>query len=222
MRLREAKLAACVTAIVLLTAGPVWAAQLASWQMNETAPPMIDSSPFGNHGTEMSGVTMTGSTYVFNGATSYVRVPDNGSLDPLDADITITALVMLNGSTMDDDSYDIFRKGLASSSGGDYKMEIKRMRGDPSIGKLNCVFRGTTNVPKIATRPNLLASPGWHTLQCRKTATAVQAIVDGRAFTKTVAAGPIDNDQSGMVGAKSPTDDNFDGSIDFITIDIGP
>jgi hypothetical protein len=227
---RTATLVTCVTAMVSLTAGPAWAALRASWEMGPPTQPnsvMDDSSGTGNHGTEWSGVTPVtedGRTaYLFNGATSYVRVPDNGSLDPLDAEITIEAAVKVNASTMDDDSWDIVRKGLSTTAGGDYKMEIKRIRGDPSVGKLNCVFRGTTNVARIATRPNLLAEPGrWYKLVCRKTATTVEAIVDeGRVFTKTVAAGRIDNDQPAMVGAKLTNDDNFDGWIDYIRINIG-
>ncbi len=40
-------------------------------------------------------------------------------------DITITASVRVNGESLNDDSYDVVRKGLSTTAGGDYKMEIK-------------------------------------------------------------------------------------------------
>ena len=44
---------------------------------------MIDSSRHHNNGTP-NRVVRTGSSYVFNGSTSHIAVPDNHSLDPAD------------------------------------------------------------------------------------------------------------------------------------------
>jgi hypothetical protein len=227
---RKAALTTVVAAFLLLTASPAWADLRASWQMNETSGQMIDSSSYGNHssaptsedpdGDGVVNVARDGNVYTFNGSNSYVRVPDtNSSLDPVDKDITITAHVMVNGTTISDDSYDIVRKGLGTTAGGDYKMELKRIKRDPNIAKLNCVFRGTTNVKRLAA-PNILAQPGWHTFQCIRTATHVRAVVDGVTYSKRATTGPIANDADILVGAKTPTDDVLNGSIDFITIDI--
>jgi len=62
----------------------------------------------------------------------------------------------------------------------------------------------------------------WHTLECIKTSTSVVAKVDGRSFTKTGSAGSIANASGVMVGAKKadPFDDMFDGSMDFVSIEI--
>src|ERR687890_1457068 len=207
---------------VALMASPAWAVQLkgADWQMNETSGQMIDSSGNNNDGTPKD-VVRTGSAYVFNGSTSYVAVPDAGSLDPQAKDIKLTARIRVNGQALDDDSYDVVRKGLAGRPGGDYKMEIKRAA-DPTVGKLHCLFKGDGGkVDKVARRD--IVDGNWHTLECIKTSTSVVARVDGKSGgTKSGSAGTISNPTNVMVGAKTaePLDDVFDGSMDFVGIDI--
>jgi hypothetical protein len=209
-----------VSALVLLVvASPAWAVPVANWQMNETSGPMIDSSGNNNNGNP-TDVVQTGSTYLFNGSTSSVTVPDNVSLDPLDKDITLRARVMVNGTSLDDDSYDIVRKGLSGTPGGDYKMEIKRAS-NPEVGKLHCLFKGTGGrVHKVARTD--VVDGGWHTLECIKTSNSVVAVVDGRTFTATGSTGSISNASEVMVGGKKtqPFDDMFDGEMDFVSIDI--
>ena len=212
--------------VIMLMASPAaWAALLkaADWQMNEetsASPQMLDSSGNNNNGTP-TDVVRTGSAYVFNGSTSYVAVPDAGSLDPQAKDIKLTARIRVNGQALDDDSYDIVRKGLAGRPGGDYKMEIKRAA-DPTVGKLHCLFKGDGGtVDKVARRD--IVDGNFHTLECIKTSTSVVARVDGKSgSTKAGSAGSISNASNVMVGAKTadPLDDVFDGSMDFVGIDI--
>jgi hypothetical protein len=211
--------------LVLLMAAPSYAGILllagADWQMNETSGQMIDSFGNGNNGTP-TDVRQTGSRYVFNGSTSYVAVPDSDSLDPLEKDITLRARVMVTDAPMDDDSYDIVRKGLAGRPGGQYKMEIKRTAADPTVGKLNCLFEGSGGTVNKVSRRDIVDG-NWHTLECIKTADSVVVRVDGRrGSTKAGSAGSISNPTNVLVGAKTalPLDDTFDGSMDFVSIDI--
>jgi hypothetical protein len=217
-----------------MASSPAWAVLLkvADWQMNENSGQMLDSSGNNNNGTP-TDVLQTGSTYVFNGATSHVDVPDADSLDPQENDITLTASVMVNGQSLDDDSYDVVRKGLVTTEGGDYKMEITRVNADPTIGRLHCFFRGiqedgTDDSVNRVARPDVVDGR-WHTLQCLKTSTSVVATVDGRSFTTTGSADSIDNASDVWVGAKTVTltrrgvergDDVFDGLMDFVSIEI--
>jgi hypothetical protein len=210
--------------LVLLMASPSQGATLlnkaADWQMNETSGQMIDSSGNENNG-DPTDVRQTGSRYVFNGSTSYVAVPDSDSLDPLEKDITLRARVKVTDAPMDDDSYDIVRKGLAGRPGGDYKMEIKRAA-DPTVGKLHCLFQGSGGTVDKVARGDIVDG-NWHTLECIKTGTSVVARVDGSAgSTKAGSAGSISNPTNVMVGAKTavPLDDTFDGKMDFVGIDI--
>jgi hypothetical protein len=227
---RRALLASVVVAVVgMLVASPAaWAVLLkaADWQMEETSGQMIDSSGNNNHGnpTDVVQGFQEGdkSTYVFNGSSSRVVVPDtNDSLDPFEKDITLRASVKVTDKPMDDDSYDIVRKGLSSKTAGDYKMEIKRAS-DPTVGRLHCLFKGSVGRVSRKARPDIVDG-GWHTLECIKTSTSVVARVDGgKSYTKTGSAGSISNTKEVLVGAKktNPFDDMFDGSMDFVSIEI--
>ena len=223
--MKETVLLSATVVLVLLMASPSPGAVLldaaADWQMNETSGQMIDSSGNGNNGTP-TDVRQTGSRYVFNGSTSYVAVPDSDSLDPLEEDITLRARVMVTDAPMDDDSYDIVRKGLAGRPGGQYKMEIKRTAADPTVGKLNCLFQGSGGTLNKVSRRDIVDG-NWHTLECIKTADSVVVRVDGRrGSTKAGSAGSISNPTNVLVGAKTavPLDDTFDGKMDFVSIDI--
>jgi hypothetical protein len=247
--------------MALMASSPAWAAlvKAADWQMDEkldetsgTFGPMLDSSGNNNNGTpknvvqgvqeDIDGDGEAESTYYrFNGLTtdpSRVEVPDADSLDPKANDITLTARVKVNGTSLDDDSYDVVRKGFITTEGGDYKMEIKRVKADPTIGRLHCFFRGTLedgtddSVARVA-RPDVVDG-SWHTLRCEKTSDKVVATVDPgtpseRSFTTMGSADSIENANDVWVGAKTVTltrrgvergDDVFDGWMDFVSIEI--
>ncbi len=223
--MKRTVLLSATAVLVLLMASPSQGGTLlnkaADWQMNETFGQMADSSGNENNG-DPTDVRRTGSRYVFNGSTSYVAVPDSDSLDPLEKDITLRARVMLTDAPMDDDSYDIVRKGLAGRPGGQYKMEIKRTAADPTVGKLNCLFQGSGGTVNKVSRRDIVDG-NWHTLECIKTADSVVVRVDGRrGSTKAGSAGSISNPTNVLVGAKTalPLDDTFDGKMDFVSIDI--
>src|SRR5215216_765273 len=222
VRMKRTVVLSATVIVVLLLAAPSYADVLltgADWQMNETSGQMIDSSGNNNTGTPVD-VLQTGSSYVFNGSTSYVLLPDSDSLDPQENDITLSASVMVTNTPMPDDSYDIVRKGLSSTPGGDYKMEIKRAA-DPTVGKLHCLFKGDGGtVDKVARRD--IVDGNWHTLECIKTSTSVVASMDGSGSTKAGSAGSISNASEVMVGAKTavPLDDVFNGAMDYVSIDI--
>jgi hypothetical protein len=223
VRMKRTVLLSATVIVVLLLAAPSYADVLltgADWQMNETSGQMIDSSGNNNNGTP-TDVRQRGSRYGFNGSTSYVLVPDSDSLDPEESDITLSASVKVTDAPMDDDSYDIVRKGLAGRPGGDYKMEIKRAA-DPTVGKLHCLFKGDEGtVDKVARHD--IVDGNWHRLDCIKTRTSVVASVDGKSgSTKAGSAGSISNASNVMVGAKTaePLDDVFYGSMDWVDIDI--
>jgi Concanavalin A-like lectin/glucanases superfamily len=210
-----------VVALVVLIASPAWAVLLkaADWRMNEGSRKMIDSSRHHNNGTP-SHVVRTGSHYVFNGRTSRVVVPDHGSLDPANKEIVLRASVRVSGASMDDDSYDIVRKGLVTTPGGYYKMEIYRTS-NRKVGKLHCLFKGSRGtVQKWAKRD--LVDGRWHTLACIKKRNSVVARVDGKSYTRRGSAGSIANSSRVMVGAKqvASLDDVFDGSMNFVSIYI--
>jgi hypothetical protein len=191
---------------------PVGAAQAAafgaSWQMNEKTGAAVDSSGNGNNGTLHGGIVRTGSGYHFDGS-GYVSVPNSASLNPGSGNITLTAKFTLDSAPASGKDYDLVRKGLAGTKGGDYKMEVL------SSGKALCLFRGTNGV-SVTGGSNL--GTGTHTVKCAKTSSAVTLIVDGSTKArKSAAAGSISNTSSVFLGAK-PGDDWTKGLVDFITI----
>ena len=133
-------------------------------------------------------------------------VPDADGLDPADEDITLTSRVRVNGESLDDDSYDVVRKGHVTTSGGAYKMEIvqKVRTSDPTFGKLHCLFKGTGGIVNRVAPPDIVDGD-WHTLECVKTSTSVEARVDGRAYARTDSAGSISNGSEVVVGANRRT-----------------
>ncbi len=222
--MRKTVLVLASMALAMLAAGGVaWAMPLvkvADWRMNERSGPMIDSSGKRNVGSPQH-VVRTGSTYRFNGSTSRVPVPDDNSLDPAKKAITLVARLRVAGKRLDDDSYDVVRKGVFTTPGGYYKMEIYRTS-NPAVGRLHCFFKGTGGTAEKFASPDIVDGR-WHTLRCTKTSTSVVARVDGRSFTKRDSAGSISNASRIMVGAKQVKprpDDMFDGSMDFVSIGI--
>jgi hypothetical protein len=232
--LRSAGLVSVLAAGLTAFASPASATVVALWHMDEPsdAVTMADSADGGgtNSGTIGGGVTtgapglVSGTAYGFGGAASYVEVPDNGSLDPGAQRMTVTATVRTVGGAMPDDSYDLVRKGLTTTPGGEWKMEIKRAS-NVTVGKLNCVFKGVMPDGRrvaVARIANVNLNDGkQHTIKCIKTPTSVQAVVDGRVFTTSKATGWIDNTASVILGAKSATDDVLQGTLDEVSVDIG-
>jgi hypothetical protein len=195
---------------MLAPAGAAQAAGFgASWQMNEKTGAAVDSSGNGNTGTLHGGIVRTGTGYHFNGSTGYVSVPNSASLNPGSGSITLTARFTLDSPPASGHDYDLVRKGLAGTKGGEYKMEVL------GSGKASCRFVGTSGVT-VTGGPNV--GTGTHTVKCVKTSSTVTLIVDGvNSASKKVSLGPISNTQPVDLGAK-PGDDWTKGLVDFITI----
>lgn len=230
-------LAPALLAAAATVAAPATAAHadvVAHWQLDEDegASVMQDSASLGgdNDGDIVNVTTgdpglVSGKAYTFDGENSYVKVPDDNALDPGGENITITATVRVVDQAMADDSYDIVRKGYTTTKGGDWKMEIKRMSANPSVGRLHCVFKGVMpdgrrQAAKRVAKVDVVDGR-THTLQCIRTATAVRAVVDGKVYTNQRASGTISNDKPLMLGAKEPRDDVLLGTLDNVIIDIG-
>ena len=208
------------------------AALIADWRMNEGpgATVMVDSAGHDNNGKITSVQTGVpglagGNAYKFEGPTSYVLVPDSDALDPGNADMTVTATVRVADGRIADDSYEVVRKGVVTSRGGEWKMEIKRSATKNTVGRLHCVFKGVTpnghhSLVSVIAGVDVVDSRAHH-LRCRKTSNHVFAIVDGKSFSKVKPAGSIANNQPVIIGAKLAGDDEMEGVIDRVKVNIG-
>jgi Concanavalin A-like lectin/glucanases superfamily len=209
-------------AIGALSAGPVLGASpTALWHMNETSGTVMnDSSGHGYNGTlsnVKTGVAgFNGSTaYGFNGSSSKVIVRDAPGLNPGTKDLVVSVHVAFTAVPADD--YDLIRKGLQSTSGGDWKIEIVNVSG-AAIAR--CYLRGSSGSWQKTTGPNL-ADGAWHTITCERHATSVQMSVDGTVWKKTKTIGSISNTASLSIGAKADGGDWTKGTIDEVSVTIG-
>lgn len=215
---------ALTTGALLALAGPAEAATTsAQWSMESTAR-MLDSSGNGNHGTPtaVTGVPgQPGRGYRFNGTTSKVTVPTSPSLNPGTARVTITAKVrftVVPSRAVGD--YDLVRKGLSATAGGEYKMEVLP-NSSYTAGSAYCQFKDAAKKSANIRDDRDLADGAWHTIKCVKTATSIMVIVDGVTRTRAVALGSISNSSPVTVGAKTGGGDQYRGDMDEVGIMLG-
>ena len=191
---------------------------VALWHMDEASGTLMYDS-IGNHtGTLRSVQTglpgFLGSGSGFNGSSSYVSVPTAGDLNPGSADITITIHFKTTGTPPAPPAdWDLIRKGLYTTTGGEYKMEFQQS------GQASCGFKGSAGYAELITGPNLIDGQ-WHTIQCVKTASAIKVIVDGQTFSKAASVGSIANTTPVVIGAR-PGSDWTQGTLDEASIQIG-
>lgn len=224
-----------VAAVVTLASAPAAAEGdvVARWNMDERAGASVmhDSASRGgdNDGaihhvrTGVRGLA-SGRAYAFDGATSYVKVPDARALDPGRSRISLRATVRIADRKMLDDSYDIVRKGLFGTKGGYWKMEVKRTA-KASVARLQCVFKGrlrdgSMRIAGKVARPDI-ADGRIHRLRCVRSKNKIQAVVDGKVYTKIRATGSIANRHAVVVGAKRAGDDVLKGRLDRVVIKVG-
>jgi hypothetical protein len=176
---------------------------VAQWNMDETSgTTMLDSSSNSNNGT-LFNVTATGSSYVFNGKTSKVVVPNSPTLNPDARDFSYSAQVQTDKIPPAGGDYDVIRKGAAATAGGGFRLEIEYSKG---IGAAYCsISDGQGHTSSVRGKTNI-ADGQPHSLTCQKRSTAITLLVDTLPpITKTVSLGTIDNAKALAIGCKSPT-----------------
>ncbi len=96
---------------------------VAQWNMDNTfGETMEDSSGNGNHGT-MYNIVTSGGGYIFDGSTSKILVPDSPTLNPGTKDFSFSVQVQTGTVPPAGIDYDLVRKGVSSTKGGEYKLE---------------------------------------------------------------------------------------------------
>lgn len=203
----------------LVSGGMASASTVAAlWHMDETSgTTMADSSGHGNNGT-LHNVTLGaagkyGKSYTFGGpkAKSYVEVPNSASLNPGSANITISFWLRTLSLPKSGD-FDLVRKGVFTAP--EYKVELLQS------GQIQCTFRGTTSNHN-AIGGSGLNNGKWHHVQCIKTATQIQTVIDGTvAATTKATVGSISNTSAVEIGAY-PGSDWYMGKLDEVSITTG-
>lgn len=85
-------------------------------------------------------------------------------------------------------------------------------------GQASCGFEGSNGYSELAAGP-AINNGQWHTVQCVKTSTNIQVVVDGVVYTKTANIGTISNSSPVVIGAR-PGSDWYNGQLDEASIQI--
>jgi Concanavalin A-like lectin/glucanases superfamily len=217
--LRQGRRIAIVTVAVT---GATWGTAAASasagvvalWHMDEgSGTSMLDSA--GRHTGTLHSVQLglagfLGTAYGFGAG--YVSVPSAGDLNPGGNTLTVTIHVKTTQAPSSPD-WDLIRKGLYTTNGGEFKMEYQ-----PS-GQASCGFKGSAGYAEMTAGPKI-NDGRWHTVQCVKTSSAINVVVDGQRSSKAANIGSIGNSDSIIIGAR-PGSEYFRGSLDEASIQIG-
>ena len=191
---------------------------VALWHMDETSGAMMYDAVSGHTGT-LYAVALglpgfTGTDYSFNGSSSYVSVPTAADLNPGASDITITIHIKTSSTPPPPPAdWDLIRKGLYTTAGGEYKMEFQQS------GQASCGFEGSAGYSEIIAGP-ALNDGRWHTIQCVKTATMIKLVADGQTFSQAANVGSISNTSPVVIGAR-PGSDWTRAELDEASIQIG-
>ncbi len=193
---------------------------VANWHMEQTNGTMTDSSGYRNHGSLVNVVSgipgSVGLGFRFNADPARVDVPTAPSLSPGSAKWTITVRVRFaDPPSLEVGDYDLIRKGLGSTVGGDWKFEIW------TNGKASCYAQGSTGGMRLTAGPDL-SDNQWHTITCVETPTTLKLIVDGNSVgSKTGSIGAISNTDVLTVGAKIVGGDQYVGDLDEVLLKVG-
>jgi hypothetical protein len=211
-----------LVAPVFLLAGTADAATpVAIWNMDDPGR-MTDSSGNGNNSSSISVGSVadgvSGNAYRF-GANSSVTVPNSASLNPGTADFGFTAHVRFpTGPSAATGDYDLIRKGVASTGGGEWKMEI--FPGGGYTSPAFCLFKDALGKTATLRGTKNLADGAWHALTCAKTAKGISLTVDGVTKSSTVTLGSISNNQALSVGRKLGGGDQYVGDMDEVRVEM--
>jgi hypothetical protein len=210
---------AAAAATIALSAPAAQAATFgAHWALDEQgtpSPTQAFDDLHGNTGT-VRNVIGDGIGYTFGGSSgvSGVSVPDSDSLSPGSADFSYTVQLITTVPAPGTD-YDVLRKGLASTVGGEYKIEVLNVNG---VAKAMCLVKDSAkHVARIQWSPKGgIADGKIHTITCSKTSTGITLTLDGSSHTKVNSAGigTVANTGSLFIGIKSDSGgDQFVGKI---------
>ena len=215
--IRGMTLLAVAVGMTGLAASPAEASTLGGhWGFDEPGTPTtaFDDSGNSNNGSNKA-VVGTGDGYAFNGSTSSVVVANSPTLNPGTADFSFAVILQTNLPAAGTD-YDLLRKGLASTPGGEYKIEIVSVNGQ---AKALCLVKDAAkHVASLRWAPaGGLADGRQHTITCSKTSTGVTMKVDTfapRTKTNANGIGSISNSSPLFFGVKTASGgDEFSGTL---------
>lgn len=228
MKTRVSTVALAASAAAALFAGNAQAAPVTAglWHLDEPAGSSVvrDSTSPSNNGRISGAVTLgvaghQGRAYHFSGGV--VTVPDSASLDPGTRPFSVSMWLRVPANLGVGD-YNVLQKGRATTPGGQYKVEIGGAiaRG---VGKPRCAFVDSARKGVVVKASNDdIADGRWHSVTCRRTATSVSIVVDGRVRgTVATRLGSIANSAPFQFGGKGVGLHYYTGDMDEVALRIG-
>jgi hypothetical protein len=212
MLLRFAAVMLVLAGSMSLTATPAGAAHhrsyRAHWSLDEIrGPTASDSSGNRNDGTRHH-IVGDGRGYRFNGVDSRVIVPSSGTLNPRFVSFSWgVTLSMTKAPSPVGETYDVLRKGLVTTKGGDYKIEVMNVGGKAVARCVTRSFRrnGTKVLASVQGSTNV-ANRRRHQITCTKTSTTITLEVDSlpsRTKSYSGGLGSVSNTSKLALGAKA-------------------
>jgi hypothetical protein len=186
---------------------------------------MTDYSGNGNDG-QTTDIVTSGGGYIFNGTSSKAVVPDSPTLNPGTQDFSYSVQVQTDRVPPSGTDYDLMRKGLSGTPGGEFKVELIRSDGK---AKAYCLIKDSRGKSASLTGKTDLANNVLHTITCKRTGTSLALKVDSLSSLKksNISVKSISNTAPLIIGAK--TMDGTDVDNDFYiglmrsaTISIAP
>jgi hypothetical protein len=202
------------TKVIAAAAAPI-TRTVSLWHMDDTSGNTMTDAVGANPGTAdhvaFGQPGFLNGAFAFDGSSSVIVVPSSDTLNPGAAPFAVTVHVQLTQTPNQQvGDYDLIRKGLSSTVGGEYKMEIL------GTGQAFCHFQGSGGSNDVQDGPNL-ADGAWHTIQCVKRDSSVSLVVDGHTYSRNGAVGAIANTAPLSIGAKSEGADWYLGLMDEVT-----
>jgi hypothetical protein len=216
---------AIIVACAVALAGPsiASAATVSSWHMDETSGSTMHDSVGSNDGTLHNVVPgqagFSGFGYRFNGSSSVVTAPSRSNLNPGSSPFWMSVYVNFTGTPTAaiGGDYDLIRKGLSSTSGGYYKLELLPTG---SGVRAHCAMEGSVTSGSLTAGPDLRDGL-WHSIQCLKDDSSITVVVDGAKASTPVVLGSFGNNASLAVGAKAEGGDWYEGLLDEASFGTG-
>jgi PKD repeat protein len=152
-----------------------------------------------------------GGSYGFNGSSSYVRIPNDDSLNAGSKDEVHVSFDLRTTTTPSKPDYDLFRKGQAP--GEEYKIEMQ------PDGHITCHYKGSSG-SATAENDSDLSDGKWHHVECVKGTSSVTLTIDGKTWSKSKDVGSITNSFDMIIGAY-PSGDFYEGDMDEVVFQVG-
>lgn len=217
---------AAISATVAMTAAAPAASAASTaggfWHLDETSGSVAgDVSDNGNDGRIRGDVDLglpgyLGTAYSFAADGSWIEVPTTDSLNPGAEDFSVLAWVKVDDAPGKGETYDIVRKGLAGTKGGEFKLEIVKN------GLVRCTAKDSVRHRGAITGPRGdIADGRWHLVGCAREGSAWRVMVDGRTRSRDAGLGSISNTKSLSIGSKYGQQDAMPGLIDEVQLTIG-